>query len=434
MKKYIVAILISFFIIKMSAQTKNWARIDSIVKDGIAAKAFPGCQVIVWKDGKSVYDKCFGKYTYTGKQRVGPNTMYDLASLSKTTGTLLAIMKLYDQGKINLDAKVSNYLPFLRGTNKDAITIKELLFHESGLPATLYFYKLTIEPKNDKITARKSKRQIKHKANVNFTSYTRPSITYNKDWVSSSPSDEYPYQVADFIYVNRKFHDAAMQMIVDAPLKKKSYLYSCVNFILLKEVVETISGVSMDIFLDKSYYLPMNLKYTAYLPLRKHAKSEIAPTVENDLLRGKILQGYVHDESAAFLGGISGNAGLFSSAKDVATIYQMLLNGGEWAGKRYLKRETCQLFTATTSASGRRKLGFDKSLPLDPSNSPCCEAAPTEVYGHTGFTGTCCWVDPINRLVYVFLSNRVYPNPSNSKLSKMRIRSKIQSVIYQNKF
>lgn len=433
MKKYIAAIVFSLFVVEVYAQVNRWAHIDSIVENAIAAKAFPGCQVVILKDGKSVYDKCFGKYTYDGNKRVNPSTMYDLASLSKTTGTLLAIMKLYDLGKIDLDQKVSVYLPFLRATDKENITIKELLFHESGLPPSLPFYIIAIDSTSYTKPFYRSVKDSNHQYQVGEKMYACTTFKYKEGWTSIEPSSDYPFHVSANFYLHKRFHSEAMKMIAKAPLKSKTYRYSCVNFILLKEVVEAISGDKMDSFLDKNYYRPMNLNHIAYLPLRKHSKNEIAPTLQYDFLRKGDLQGFVHDESAAFLGGVSGNAGLFATANDVAAIYQMLLDGGEYGGKRYLSKKSCKLFTSTTSASGRRTLGFDKSLPDDPSNSPCCALAPSQVYGHTGFTGTCCWVDPINRVVYVFLSNRVYPYSWNNKLSTMRVRGKIQSVIYQNK-
>ena len=220
-------------------------------------------------------------------------------------------------------------------------------------------------------------------------------------------------------------------MIAKTHLNSKSYRYSCVNFILLKEIAETISDTTMDVFLDREFYTPMKLNNLAYLPLRKHKKEDVAPTLKKDLLRKGAVQGFVNDLDAAFLGGVSGNAGLFASSRDVATVYQMLLNNGEMDGKRYFSAETCRLFTTTTSASGRRDLGYDKPFPENPKHSPCCISAPPVVYGHTGYTGTCCWVDPVNRFVYVFLSNRTYPNDGVNKLAKMGIRTKIQEVIYQ---
>jgi len=408
------------------------ARIDSIVKNGITAHAFPGCQVLIMKDGKIVYDKNFGTYTYEGEQKVTSASMYDLASLSKTTGTLLAIMKLYDNCKLSLTDKASKYLAFLRGTDKEDITIKELLFHESGLPPTLPFYRLAIDETSYEAPFFTTKKDSKHTIQMDEDSYACNSFKYKEGWASTTPSDEYTMHVSDNLFMNKKFHEAAMQMIAQAPLNAKKYAYSCVNFITLKEIAETISGMPMDEFLNREYYSPMKLYHIGYLPLRTHKREEIVPTVKNDCLRGELIQGFVHDEAAAYLGGVSGNAGLFASARDVAKIYQMLLNGGEIGGKRYLSKSTCKLFTTTTSKSGRRGLGYDKPIPSNPNYSPCCVSAPYAVYGHTGWTGTCCWVDPVNGLVYVFLSNRTYPDRWNNKLSKMNIRTDIQEAIYQS--
>ncbi|MFZ4456910.1 MAG: serine hydrolase domain-containing protein [Bacteroidales bacterium] len=401
-------------------------RIDSIVENAIQLKVFPGCQVLVIKDGKPLYDKCFGYYTYDYTKKVESNTLYDLASLSKTTGTLLAVMKLYDNGQLKLTAKASDYLPFLRGTNKENITLSELLFHETGLPAGLPFYELAMQRKNV-LSLPKMPQD-----STNFVPLNSKNYEYKPDWVSKTPNIGFQSQVTDSFFITNSFHAAAMQMMANAPMKSKTYLYSCLNFFLLKELVEAISHTPMDDFLDKEFYLPMGLKSMMYLPLRSHTKEEIAPTVQKDFLRNGTIQGFVHDPDAAFFGGVSGNAGLFATAHDVATVYQLLLNNGELDGKRYLSAETCKLFTTTTSASGRRGLGFDKPVCGNPKENPCCESAPAAVYGHTGYTGTCCWVDPTNQLIYVFLSNRTFPNDGLNKLAKLHIRPKIQEVIYQS--
>lgn len=357
-------------------------RIDSIAKDAIRNMAFPGCQVFVLKDGKVVYNKSFGKYTYETDRKVTTATIYDLASLSKTTGTLLAVMKLYDDNKLDINDKASDYLDFLKGTNKEHIKIVELLFHETGLPAYIYFP----------------------------TSISQKNASY-------STTDS--------------IHSAAMKLIANTRLGSKTYLYSCINFVLLKEIVETISGVTLDFFLQREFYGPMNLRNLGYVPLRTHAQDEIAPTLKKISSNG-FLQGEVHDPIANFFGGVSGNAGLFGTTHDVAAIYQMILNNGDLNGKQYLCKRTCQMFTTTVSASGRRGLGFDKPVPANPAINPCSKLAPKEVFGHTGYTGTCCWVDPANKLVYVFLSNRTYPNDGVNKLARMSIRPKIQGVIYQS--
>ncbi len=411
----------------MSSATLS--QIDRIVTDAIAKRVFPGCQVLVLKEGKPIYDRCFGGYTYESVQKVQPTTLYDLASLSKTTGTLLAIMKLYDNGMIQLTDRASTYLSFLKGTDKEDITINDLLFHESGLPASLPFYKLAIERKG-------TPPLLASPANTTCTASQKmvvnPYFRFRNDWVSKLPSAAYPLQVSDSLFVSDSLHTAAMRLVARTTLRSKTYLYSCVNFILLKEIAETISGTKMDTFLNREFYRPMQLNSITYLPLRSHKKDEVAPTLKKDFLRNGLLQGYVHDPDAAILGGVSGNAGLFATSHDVAMVYQMLLNRGELDGKRYLSEKTCNLFTTTASPSGRRWLGYDRSIPTNPKHSPCCSSAPAEVYGHTGYTGTCCWVDPINKLVFVFLSNRTYPNDGVNQLSKMRIRTKIQEVIYQS--
>ena len=408
---------------EVGMQSSILNRIDKIVRMGMKAKAYPGCQVFIMKDGKVVYDKCFGSLTYESLELVRPNTLYDLASLSKTTGTLLAIMKLYDEGKLHLTDSASRFLPYLRGTDKEQITITDLLFHETGFPASLNCYQMLIERKAPSDSIQDSTQT------VHLDSRT---FRYKPGWFSPIPSSNFTLQLSDSLYIPACFHDSVRSMIAHIRLRSKTYLYSCINFIVLKEIAEAISGMPMDAFLDSTYYKPMGLKKTTYLPLRKYPKEMIAPTLKRDFLRNGLIQGFVHDPDAAFIGGVSGNAGLFSTAKEVALIHQMLLNAGELDGKRYLCEETCKVFTTTTSASGRRGLGFDKPIQGKPGHSPCCVSAPKEVYGHTGYTGTACWVDPVHKLVYVFLSNRTYPNDGVNKLARMGIRTDIQEVIYQS--
>ena len=409
---------------KVGIKSNLLKRIDSIALDAIKNTVYPGCQILILKDGKTVYNKSFGKLSYEGSKKVTSQTLYDIASLTKTTATLLAIMKLYDEGKLKLSDKASHFLPFLQNTDKEAITIQDLLFHESGLPGSLDFHRLVIEKKNpnsDNISN-----------SLLYIPLNSRYSEYNRNLVSRISSSDFTIQVADSFFLHKKLHAAEMKMIADTKLSDKKYLYSCINFILLKEIAEKISGAPLDEYLNREFYVSMNLKNIGFLPLKTHKKENIAPTLNRDFLRNGTIQGYVHDPAAAFLGGISGNAGLFATAEDVAAIYQMLLNKGVWNGKRYLSAETCKLFTTKTSASGRRGLGFDKPVPSLPKNNPCSNLAPQQVYGHTGYTGTCCWVDPVNQIVYVFLSNRTYPNDGLNKLAKMGIRTKIQDIIYES--
>ena len=412
--------------------SKVLSRIDSIAEYGIKEGAYPGCHVLVWKNGYQVYNKCFGNHTYESDREVRENDLYDLASLTKTTATLLAVMKLYDEGKINLTDKISDYVPELKSTDKESITIQQLLYHESGLPAYLPFYKKAIDPKSCKGGMYKKYKDANHKIKVGNALYVCTNFEFLPEWVSEKDSAGYTLKLSDGIYIKPEFKNVILKEIADASLKGHSYRYSCLNFMLLKEAVENISGMPIDKYLEENFYKPMGLVHTLYNPLQRYGKDDIVPTVKEDFLRKGPVHGYVHDEAAAMMGGVSGNAGLFSTAKDVATIYQMLLDKGVMGDRRYLTRATCELFITMKSKNSRRGLGFDKPDADKPGNGYCAPETPASVFGHTGFTGTCAWADPDNDLVFVFLCNRIYPNPCDRKnLMKLKIRPAIQQAIYQ---
>ena len=405
-------------------------RIDSIALDGVRQGAYPGCQVVVLKNGHIMFDKSFGTYAGKGSPRVESTSIYDLASLSKTTGTLLAIMKLYDKGRFNLTDKISDHLPFLQRTDKKDITIQEILYHQSGLPSWIPFYQETIDKDSYDGRLFSARKDAHHPLQLGTTSWANPKFNFKSEYVSPVKTGDYTVQICDSLWLNRSFRKVMEEKIIEAPLKQKRYVYSDVGFIMLGMLVEQLAGMPMEAYLQREFYEPMGLEHTGYLPLRRFAKSEIVPSNKDRFLRKETLQGFVHDEASAFFGGLAGNAGLFSTARDVARVYQMLLNGGEIDGQRYLSKETCQLFTTETSKISRRGLGFDKPDADDPKKGNCAPAAPAEVYGHTGFTGTCAWVDPMNELVYVFLSNRIYPDVTNRKLNQLHIRERIQGAIY----
>ena len=409
-------------------------KIDEIALEGIRAKAYPGCQIVILKDGAPVYDKCFGSFTYGNSKKVSGDDLYDIASLTKTTATLLAVMKLYDQGKFGLTDRISKYVPELKGSAKERITIEELLMHQSGLPASWAFYRDAIDDSSYVGAFFKVRQDVNHRQRVDSRLYVVNSFEYKKEFVSKTRSADYPLVLADDLYLSPDFPKYMLELIASSkiPLRDRRYRYSCLNFMLLKEMVENISGLPMDEFLEKEFFQPMGMEHTLYLPLRKFKKEQIVPTIETDYLRNrKMLQGYVHDEIAAFMGGVSGNAGLFSTARDVAKVYQMLADFGQFEGKRYLSMETCRLFMTKKSRISRRTLGFDRPEPAA-GKGPCADEAPLDVVGHTGFTGTCAWADSKNGLVYVFLSNRVYPRPFDHKaLMNLNIRPRIQQVMYQ---
>lgn len=405
-------------------------RIDSIALDGIRQGAYPGCQVVVLKNGHIMFDKAFGTYTGKGSPRVESTNIYDLASLSKTTGTLLAIMKLYDKGRFNLTDKISDHLPFLQRTDKKDITIQEILYHQSGLPSWIPFYQEAIDKDSYDGRLFSARKDVHHPVQIGTTTWANPKFKFKSEYIFPVKTGDYTVQICDSLWLNRSFRKVIEEKIAEAPLKQKRYVYSDVGFILLGMLVEQLAGMPMEAYLQREFYEPMGLEHTGYLPLRRFAKSEIVPSNKDRFLRKETLLGFVHDEASAFFGGLAGNAGLFSTARDVARVYQMLLNGGEIDGQRYLSKETCQLFTTETSKISRRGLGFDKPDADDSKKGNCAPAAPAEVYGHTGFTGTCAWVDPVNELVYVFLSNRIYPDVTNRKLNQLHIRERIQGAIY----
>lgn len=407
-------------------------RIDDIAQKGVKAGAYPGCRILVTRNGNVVYDKGFGTHSDTDKTPVHSTDLFDLATLSQSAGTILAVMKLYDEGKLKLTDKASKYLPLLRSGNKKNITIAELLKHESGLSPHIRFYLETIDPTSVKGPYLQSWIDDDHRTRVSEHGYYVSNFRFKKGMMSNKQSKQHTLHMADELWLNKNFKNTILQQINRSELLGKRYVYSDLGFVLLQQVVEAIAKLPLDLYLDKEFYTPMGLQRTMYLPLRRYPKSEIMPTAKNDFLRRQDICGYVHDETAACLGGVSGNAGLFSTTEELAKIFQMLLNGGELNGYRYLKEATCRLFVTEKSTISRRGLGFDRPDPKNPKGNPCGQLAPETVFGNSGFTGTCAWADPASGLVYIFLSNRLCPDVWSTKLTDMDIRTDIQDVIYQS--
>ena len=405
--------------------------IDTIVQEGLDAQAYPGCQVIVAKEGLIVYNKSFGYYDYSKNKMVTENTVYDLASITKATGTLLAVMKSYDEGHFTLTNKISDFVPELKFSDKSDLIIRDLLYHQSGLPATINFYEKAIDKKSYAGSLYSSRRDNNHSIRFDARTYVNNDFRFNSYMVSRSKRAGFETEVAHDFYVNNTFSDSIMTGIIDAKMGTKGrYVYSCINFILLKKMVEKQMGQSIDRLLDTWYFKRLGAVSVAYNPLRKMDATLIAPSENDQFLRHQVVRGYVHDEAAAFQGGVSGNAGLFSTANDLAKIAQLYLHDGVYGGERFISSKTCKLFTESKSPTSRRGLGFDKPDAKNPSSSPCGLHAPQSVYGHTGFTGTCFWIDPDNNLVFIFLSNRTFPSRVNTQLFTMNIRTRIQDAIY----
>ncbi|MGC4037928.1 MAG: serine hydrolase [Chitinophagaceae bacterium] len=382
--------------------------IDSIAEDAIAKKVFPGCVVFAAKDGKIIYHKAFGNEEYNSSSAISRESIYDLASVTKVSATTIAVMKLYEQGKIELDKTLGDYLSWTKGTDKAKLKIKDILLHQAGLVPFITFYKETIDT---------------------TTGVPNPAVYSDK----SKPG--FTIRVAENLYMRNDWNDTMLVRIAKSPLGPSGkYVYSDNDFILLGKIVEALTGMTLDQYVQKTFYNKMGLATTGFKPRDRFPVNQLVPTEEEkNHFRRQLIQGDVHDEGASMFGGVSGHAGLFSDAYDLGTLYQMLLNGGELNGVHYLKPETIRYFSAYHSDISRRGYGFDKpekdnATAKDPY--PAKSASP-ETFGHTGFTGTCVWVDPVSKLVFVFLSNRVYPTRNNSLLSDMSIRPKIMEALYK---
>ncbi|MFR9165629.1 MAG: glycoside hydrolase family 3 N-terminal domain-containing protein [Dysgonomonas sp.] len=402
-----------------------------IVREGIDQEAFPGCQILIAKDGVVIYNRSFGSFEYDKKQAVTNEDIFDLASMTKATATIPAVMKLYDEKKITLQSLLSRYVSILKNTNKEDITVREALFHETGIVSFIPYYMPAIDPASYEGKLFNNTQTPVYNALFDSNTWARTDYKYKPELISKVADSSHTLQIAEGLYVNKVFKDTILQSIVNSKLRaNKNYLYSCLNFMLLKEVVENVSDTDLNAFVQKNFFSKLGSTTTTYNPLKKFPKDRIVPTEKDDFLRKQLLQGYVHDEGAAFMGGISGNAGLFSDANDLAKLYQMWLNQGEYGDERYLSKETCRLFTTAKSAKSRRGLGFDKPDLRNNKSSPCSPSTPVSTYGHTGFTGTCFWIDPDNNLIYIFLSNRVYDKRTHKNLMSLNIRPRIQEEIY----
>ncbi len=382
--------------------------VDSIALDGIAKKAFPGCVVLAAHKGEIIYHKAFGNYEYDPASPVmSAESIFDLASVTKVSATAVSVMKLYEEGKIKLDGKLKDYLPWVKGTNKEDLKIDDILLHQAGLVPFIAFYKETIDA---------------------ATGTPNPAI------YAAKPQKGYGVRVAENIYLRDDWRDTMMMRILKSPVgPKNKYVYSDNDFIFLGKIIEEITGMTLDQYVQKTFYNKIGMYSTGFKPRNRFQLECLVPTETEKHFRQQTTRGDVHDEGASMFGGVAGHAGLFSNAYDLSLLYQMLLNGGELNGERYLKPETIKLFTSYNSKISRRGLGFDKpekdnAIRKDPY--PSLLASP-ETFGHTGFTGTCVWVDPKQDLVYIFLSNRVTPTRDNNKLSQLLIRGKIQDAIYR---
>jgi CubicO group peptidase (beta-lactamase class C family)/beta-glucosidase-like glycosyl hydrolase len=383
-------------------------RIDRIMEWGIKEEAFPGGQVLVARKGKIVYEKGFGYQTYAKKDPVSTETVYDLASITKVASTLQATMFAVDRGMIAVEENAAKYLPELKNTNKGGLILKDVLTHQAGLLPFLSHWRHTVD-----------------------------DFGLQNTYYSIHPDHEHPLEVAEGLYAGLNLRDSVWNWTIRSDLRRKrrtsdpyDYKYSDLGFYLMQSIMERVLNQPLDDFVDQNFYQPLGLSKLTYRPLCKYPAEVIAPTESDSYFRLQLVRGFVHDPGAAMFGGVAGHAGLFSNAFDLACLMQMNLQGGYYGGIQYLQPETIRRFTTQVYPKNRRGLGWDKPSWNEEFNvtSPYASAS---TFGHTGFTGTAVWVDPQFDLIYIFLSNRVYPDAGNAKLIKYNIRTKVHNQIYK---
>ena len=380
--------------------------VDSIAQYGIEHKAFPGCQVLIAKNGKVILNNCYGHFTYDNQRPVQKDDLYDLASVTKITAPLPAIMKLYDEKIVKLNVPFSEYFTEFKKTDKEQLILSDILTHQARLKSSIPFW---LEPG------------------------TRSTL--RKGAFRNHPEEHFQLRISKDLYVKNDFKNLIVQDIIKSPLlPQKEFVYSDLGFGLLPLMVEKLTGKNFQDYMNQEFYKPLGAVTTCYRPFEKYPVEQIAPTENDETFRKELIEGFVHDEMAALMGGVSGNAGLFSSANDLAKVMQMYLQSGYYGGKQYISPSTIQEFTKAPvlDLKNRRALGFDRPDPGVKgmkNKFPAADASPAS-YGHTGFTGIFTWADPENELLFIFLSNRVYPTRRNSGISDLNIRPAMHQAVY----
>ncbi|UXP33782.1 beta-lactamase family protein [Reichenbachiella agarivorans] len=383
--------------------------IDSIVHRAISEGAFPGCQILLAQHGQVFYHQSFGYHTYDSMIAVDNAHLYDLASVTKIAATTLALMKLHDEGQLDLDQTLAYYFPYLKRSNKGDITLRKVLAHQSRIRSWIPYYE-------------ESQRRNGH---------------YRRKTISQDSSVNYPYRIpGSDLFLHKDYYERKLKRMIKRSklYKEEGYVYSGLAFYLFPELIERLSGQGFEEYLTANFYLPIGSTSLGFTPLHKYALDQIVPTEIDSFFRMAPLHGVVHDEGAAVMQGVSGNAGLFSNSWDLAKVMQMWLNDGVYAGQRYLSDSVIHEFTRCQycEQGNRRGLGFDKPLiEYDQIKSSVAKDASPNSYGHSGFTGTLVWMDPDNGLLFVFLSNRVYPTRDNKKIYELNVRPDIHNLVYE---
>ena len=381
-------------------------KIDSITSYAISEKMTPGIQLLVARKGKVIYENYFGHHTYKNTNKVKFDDLYDVASLTKILATLPLLMELVDAGVIGLQSTLGELLPAYQNTNKESITVQEMLSHFAQLKPWIPFYISTLD-------------SITQKPNAKF---------YRKN-----KSNKFSIKVNERMYLRTDFRDSIQNRIINSDLlEEKKYRYSDLPYYILKSILENHYDQSLDALVQQHFYKSMGANFSTYKPLEKFNKNQLVPTEKDDYFRYDTVQGYVHDMGAAMQGGVGGHAGLFSNANDVAKLMQMYLQKGTYGGKQYFSSNTFEAFNTChyCDQENRRGIGFDK--PQLEDEGPTCGCLSMTSFGHSGFTGAYAWADPEEEIVYVFLANRTYPDSDSNRLLKENIRTEIQRLIYES--
>ncbi len=383
--------------------------IDSLVILGLTQGAYPGAQVLVARNGSVIFHKTYGFHSLDNKLKVKETDIYDWASISKVTGALPAIMKLVDDGKLKIDSPIGLYRNDLAGSDKENLIMRDILAHQAGLVGWINFWEKALNDKKE----------------------------LDRNIFSEHPSDKFKIRVSSRLYMNSDFSKVMFDSIKNSKLNRtKKYVYSDLGFHLFPGLISNLTGEQYEEYLDQMFYKPLGAESVGFNPYKRFPPDRLIPTEKDDYFRHEVVLGFVHDEGAAMMGGISGNAGLFGTTNDLAKIFQMYLQKGFYGGKRYISEETIDEFTRIQfpENDNRRGLGFDKPLIDNYKNSlkdayPAIDASKNS-YGHSGFTGTFAWADPDNGLLFLFMTNRVNPTRNNAKITSLNLRTAMHQKIY----
>ena len=417
---------------QLNIEPDSLFKIDTIVLNAIKEMAMPGCQIVAAKDGDIFLHKSYGYHTYQKRKAVEESDLYDVASVTKIAATIPSLMILYDQGKFSPDKPLCYYLPYIKGSNKENLHIKKILTHQAGLVPWINFYLRTMEPlvTGEELFSKTISPTFSLKASDNI--FLNKNFKYKQGYFSTDSSNLFPIRITQSLYACKSIKDTIFDIINKSELREPTYKYSDLGYYYFKEIIENQTNNTLDEFTNNNLYKKLGCTST-YLPLNKTVKEKIIPTENDVIYRKQLLHGTVHDPGASLLGGVGGHAGLFSNALDLAKLMQMYLNKGYYGGDHFINKNTVNYFTQYQylEQDNRRGLGFDKQNPKDRNNSPVCQSASVLSFGHSGFTGTIVWADPLNNLVYIFLSNRVHPDQYNMLLISNNIRTDIQETLYK---